>query len=204
MRESEALNPRGSQEIRRHDPDSATSCHGKDGQGSATTENRRSERPTLDGPRYCEGKESLTRHEAGKKKAEMKPATVLLSLCFAISVLAQTPQTQPPQPPPTKRLFIADYIITGVFGSAQTTYGSTVGGAAVVGRNISLEATDGFIKNCPAVTVTSDQDAADYTLRPNKGSSTLYKKNGDVVYVSHAKVKVSNLVKDVCGYIKSH
>jgi hypothetical protein len=130
-------------------------------------------------------------------------------------VLAQTPaasqnptesakQTQPPQPASTKRLFIADYTITGAVGSAQTTYGSTYGSAAVVGRNISLEATDGFIKNCPAVTVTNDKDAADYILRPNKGSSTLYKKNGDVVYVSHAKVKVSNLVKDVCSYIQSH
>jgi len=60
------------------------------------------------------------------------------------------------------------------------------------------------MKNCPVVTVTDDKDAADYILRPNKGSSTLYKKNGDVVYVSHAKVKVSSLVKDVCGYIQSH
>ena len=67
-----------------------------------------------------------------------------------------------------------------------------------------MEATDGFMKRCPAVTVTSDKDAADYILRPNKGSSTLYKKNGDVAYVSHAKVKVSNLVKDVCGYIEAH
>jgi hypothetical protein len=140
--------------------------------------------------------------------------SLLLSFFFATSLFAPRPavsqnpteptkQTQPPPTPPTKRLFIADYIITGVFGSAQTTNGSTVGGAAVVGRNISLEATDGFIKRCPAVTVTSDKDAADYVLRPNKGSSTLYKKNGDVAYVSHAKVKVSNLVKDVCGYIQA-
>jgi hypothetical protein len=145
----------------------------------------------------------------------MKSAALLLSLFFAASLLAQTPtpsqnpseppkQTQPPQSPPTKRLFIADYTITSAFGSAQTTPGSTYGSAEVVGRNISLEATDGFIKNCPAVTVTNDKDAADYILRPNKGSSTLYKKNGDVVYVSHAKMKVSNLVKDVCGYIQSH
>src|SRR6266851_4123047 len=78
-----------------------------------------------------------------------------LLLFLAVSSAAQTPAPQNSEPkksePPTKRLFIADYI-----------------------------------------------------LRPNKGSSTLYKKNGDVVYVSHAKVKVSNLVKDVCGYIQSH
>jgi hypothetical protein len=140
---------------------------------------------------------------------------LLSSLVFAASLKAQAPapsqnpseptkQTQPPATPSTKRLFIADYIITGVFGSAQSSNGSTVGGATVVGRNISLEATDGFMKNCPAVTVTGDKDAADYILRPNKGSSTLYKKNGDVAYVSHAKVKVSNLVKDVCGYIQAH
>jgi hypothetical protein len=148
-------------------------------------------------------------------RQRMKPLSLLISLFFAASLFGQSPvasqnpteptvQTQPPPTPPTKRLFITDYIIAGVFGSAQTTNGSTVGSAAVVGRNISLEATEGFVKSCPAVTVTSDKDAADYTLRPNKGSSTLYKKNGDVAYVSHAKVKVSNLVKDVCGYIKAH
>jgi hypothetical protein len=145
----------------------------------------------------------------------MKSTSLVLSLFFSVSLLAQSPaasqnpteptkQTQPPPTPPTKRLFIADYIITGAVGSSQTTNGSTYGSASVVGRNISLEATDGFIKRCPAVTVTSDKDAADYILRPNKGSSTLYKKNGDVVYVSHARVKVSNLVKDVCGYIQAH
>ena len=145
----------------------------------------------------------------------MKSISFLLSLFFAVSLLAQsaaasqnptepTKQTQPPPTSSTKRLFIADYIITGVVGSAQTANGSTYGGAAAVGRNISLEATDGFIKSCPAVTVTSDKDVADYVLRPNKGSSTLYKKNGDVAYVSHAKVKVSNLVKDVCRYIQTH
>jgi hypothetical protein len=116
---------------------------------------------------------------------------------------AKLPDTPPP--PPTKRLFIADYVISGAVGSALSdAYGNTYGSATAVGRNISLEATDGFMKNCSAVTVTNDRDAADYILRPNKGSSTLYKKNGDVAYVSHAKVKVSNLVKDVCGYIQSH
>lgn len=145
----------------------------------------------------------------------MRSTSLLFSLFFALTILAQSPaasqspteptkQTQPPPTSPTKRLFIADYSINGVVGSAQTTNGSTYGSAAVVGRNISLEATDGFTKNCPAVTVTSDKDAADYILRPNKGSSTLYKKNGDVAYVSHAKVKVSNLVKDVCAYIRAH
>ena len=94
----------------------------------------------------------------------MKSTSLLLSLFVAASSLAQssaasqnptepTKQTQPPPTPHSKRLFIADYIITGAVGSAQTTNGSTYGSAAVVGRNISLEATDGFIKSCPAVTV---------------------------------------------------
>jgi hypothetical protein len=125
---------------------------------------------------------------------------------FSASPMFGSPQqSEAKKPEPTKRLFIADYVINGAVGSAHTdSSGNTYGSAAAVGRNISLEATNGFMKNCPAVTVTNDRDAADYILRPNKGSSTLYKKNGDVVYVSHAKVKVSNLVKDVCGYIQSH
>jgi hypothetical protein len=129
----------------------------------------------------------------------MKLACLMLSTFVAVSALAQTSSTppkpaeaanQPQTPPPTKRLFIADYIISGAVGSAHTdTSGNTYGSAVAVGRNISLEATDGFMKNCPAVTVTNDRDAAVYILRPNKGSSTLYKKDGDVAYVSHAKVE---------------
>jgi hypothetical protein len=133
--------------------------------------------------------------------------TLLLFLAMSSMAQAPTPKKSEPKKPdlPTKRLFIADYVISGVVGSAHTdSSGNAYGSAAGVGRNISLEATDGFMKNCPAVTVTNDRDAADYILRPNKGSSTLYEKNGDVVYVSHAKVKVSNLVKDVCSYIQSH
>ena len=136
-------------------------------------------------------------------------ALSLLS-CSVLMPQAQTPAPQPseskkPEPVVTKRLFIAEYIVGGAVGSSHTdSSGNAYGSAAVVGRNISLEATDGFMKNCPVVTVTNDKDAADYILRPNKGSSTLYTKNGDVIYVSHAKVKVSNLVKDVCGYIQSH
>ena len=41
--------------------------------------------------------------------------------------------------PPTKRLFIAEYVINGVVGSAHTaSSGNTYGSATAVGRNISL------------------------------------------------------------------
>ena len=122
----------------------------------------------------------------------MKLPALVLSLLFAGLTLAQTPAAtqkpaetpKQPEPAPTKRLFIADYVISGAVGSAHSdNYGNTYGSASTVGRNITLEATDGFMKNCPAVTVTNDRDVADYVLRPNKGSSTLYKKNGDVAYV---------------------
>jgi hypothetical protein len=135
------------------------------------------------------------------------PFLVVLSLFINVcaSPMFGSPQKSEAKKPATKRLFIADYVISGAVGSAHTdSSGNTYGSGAAAGRNISLEATDGFMKNCAAVTVTNDSDAADYILRPNKGSSTLYRKNGDVVDVSHAKVMVSNLVKDVGGYIQSH
>jgi|ERR1700730_8158192 len=130
----------------------------------------------------------------------------IMVLAVAVSTAAQTPTPKTDADKPvTKGIFIADYVISGAVGSAHSdAYGNTYGSAAAVGRNISLEATNKFIKSCPAVTVTSDRDGADYVLKPNEGSSTLYKKNGDVVFVSHAKVKVSNLVKDVCEYIQAH
>jgi hypothetical protein len=131
---------------------------------------------------------------------------IVWMMLLAVSAVAQTPAPKTEgDKPTTKRIFIADYVISGAVGSAHSdNYGNTYGSATAVGRNITLEATDKFIKSCPAVTVTNDRDAADYILKPNKGSSTLYKKNGDVVFVSHAKVKVSNLVKDVCEYIQAH
>jgi hypothetical protein len=83
--------------------------------------------------------------------------------------MAQTPAPQNCElkkpDPPTKRLFIADYVINGAVGPAHTdSSGNTYGSAAAVGRNISLKAPDGFMKNCPAVTVTNDRDAAEYIL----------------------------------------
>lgn len=144
-------------------------------------------------------------------ESTMKSALVSLYLfTLAINVLGQSPTTQPepakqPDSPKTKRIFIGPYVIGGVVASTHAdSSGNAYGSAGVVGRNITMEATGEFVKHCPVVTVTNDRGAADFILQPNKGSSTLYKQNGDVVYVSPAKVKVSNLVKDVCGYIQKH
>jgi hypothetical protein len=136
----------------------------------------------------------------------MRATLPAVAALLVVSAFAQTPAPKPePDSHPAKRIFIEPYTIGGAVGSAHSdAYGNTYGSASSTGRNISAEATEGFMKNCPAVTVTNDRDAADYVLKPNKGSSTLYQKNGDAVYVSHAKMKVSNLVKDVCGFIKEH
>jgi hypothetical protein len=55
------------------------------------------------------------------------------------------------------------------------------------------------VKNCSAVTITDNREAADYTLR----NRTLYDRRGDVAYISPANW-LSNVVKDVCEYIRSH
>ena len=84
-----------------------------------------------------------------------------LLCCSVLTPQAQTSQpseSKKPEPVATKRLFIAEYISSGAVGSAHTdSSGNSYGSAAAVGRNISLEATDGFIKNCPVVTVTNDK-----------------------------------------------
>jgi len=119
---------------------------------------------------------------------------LILSLIAAAPALAAS-----------RRIYIEEYLRSGAIASVNcSTPGSCVGVAGASRRNVSLEATKGFTKNCPAVTVTDNRQAADYTLRINPGSSTLYKQDGDVAYISPAKVKVSNLVKDVCDYVKAH
>jgi hypothetical protein len=106
---------------------------------------------------------------------------------------------------PSKRIYIEEYLRSGAVASVScSSPGNCVGTGSGLERNISLEATKGFTKSCPVVTVTDNRDAADYVLKINPGSSTLYKQNGDVAYISPARVRVSNLVKDVCNYVKDH
>jgi hypothetical protein len=126
----------------------------------------------------------------------MKPtiATILIGLGLCMSASAQT-----------TRLFIQEHIKTVVTNNSHCdTYGNCYGGVHEHERNVSAEATKTFMDKCPAVTITNEPSASDYTLAIAKGSSTLYNAKGDAVYASPAKFKVNNLVKDVCGYIEQH
>jgi hypothetical protein len=83
-------------------------------------------------------------------------------------------------------------------------YGNCYGQNTSATRNVSLQVTRELTKTCRAVMVTDSREAADYVLCIAPGASTLYQQNGDVAYVSPARFRVSNLAKDVCGYISSH
>lgn len=120
-------------------------------------------------------------------------ATVLPVVCYA-----QTEQTARP-----KRLYVEERLNTVTGGSAHCdTYGNCYSGQSTRTRDVSLEVTRDIMKRCPNVLVITDnRDAADFDLRISPGSSTLYKHDGDVVYVSPTRFKVSNLAKDVCDFV---
>ncbi len=129
------------------------------------------------------------------------PLQLLLVSILCVPVFAQQNEGTSA---PTKRLYIEEKVKTVAGTSVHCdNYGNCYGHNNTTTRNESLEATHMFMKSCPAVTVTDNREAADFVLRINGGSSTLFKQNGDVAYVSPAKFRVSNLVKDVCGYISS-
>jgi hypothetical protein len=103
-----------------------------------------------------------------------------------------------------KRIFIEERVKTTTGASVHCdASGNCYGSGSMRSRSVSLEVTRDLTKSCPAVTVTNNRDAADYVLRISPGSSSLFKQNGDVAYVSPARFKVSNLAKDVCGYIQA-
>jgi hypothetical protein len=126
------------------------------------------------------------------------PLATMTLTCLAVAFAQNAPT-------PPKRIYIEQYLRSGAIATVNcSSPGNCVGTGSGLERNISLEATKGFTKNCPVVTVTDNRDAADYLLKINLGSSTLYSKNGDVAYISPARVRVANLVKDVCNYVKDH
>jgi S1-C subfamily serine protease len=102
------------------------------------------------------------------------PSKLVAALLANPSLEAQqkTESSTPPATLTSKRLFIA---------------------------HLSSAVTPIVVKNCSAVTITDNREAADYTLRDR----TLYNRRGDVAYISPANW-LSNVVKDVCEFIQSH
>jgi hypothetical protein len=136
---------------------------------------------------------------------------LLLALIVSLPLIIGTPQgqnssqsTSETATPAATRLYIEQRIVNGATGSITCVNGTCNGGSVALSRNLSLQATKEFVKSCPAVTITDNREAADYLLRIDRGDSTLYRRNGDVAYISPAKFKISNLVKDVCTYVRDH
>lgn len=113
---------------------------------------------------------------------------------------------QAAQQPQSKRLYIEEFVNTTTGSSVHCdTKGNCSGNEGTSTRNVSLEVTREVVKQCPTVlTVTDNRDSADYDLRISPGSSTLYRKNGDVAYISPTKYRVSNLAKDVCAFVRKN
>ena len=139
----------------------------------------------------------------GRKRSSihgMKNLALLLVVIGSVICFAQTAQS-----PQIKRIFIEERLKAAAVGSSHCdAYGNCFGSAGTRTRNVSLELTREITKRCPTVlAVTDNHDAADYDLRNSPGSSTLYKQNGDVGYISPTRFRVSNLAKDVCNYVAS-
>ena len=129
---------------------------------------------------------------------------ILTLLCVAVIAGISVVLAQPPAPT-TNRLYIEERVKTTTGASVHCdTYGNCFGHNTSTTRNVSLDVTRDLMKTCRSVIVTDNRKMSDYVLRITPGSSTPYRKNGDVAYVSPARFKVSNLAKDVCRYIESH
>lgn len=98
----------------------------------------------------------------------------------------------------------------GGFGAANGTGG---GGMAAGSSPQTVEVIDDFSKNCPAVTITSNKDNADFIVLFDRDAAAkaktqlakankiaVFKKNGDLFYSGKTMV-VSNAVKDACAAI---
>jgi hypothetical protein len=132
----------------------------------------------------------------------MKRFILALAMLTAALCWAQAPSV----PTTTKRLYIEERIKTVQGTSVHCdNYGNCFGHNTSRERNVSLDVTREVMKQCPSVLIVTDNfDARDFDLRISPGSSTLYRSNGDVAYVSPARFRVSNLAKDVCAYARSN
>jgi hypothetical protein len=124
----------------------------------------------------------------------MRILTVML-LAFAGIAGGQTPA------PKTKTyVYIApkEGAAVNVHCDPAVTNCSASGGSV----DYTLKATEALMKRCPdIITVTSNPNVADFSLHLQTGDSVLYDKAGNAVYVSHARNRLSNFAKDICGYV---
>jgi hypothetical protein len=68
-------------------------------------------------------------------------------------------------------------------------------------RPVIAQVAAGIFKQCSsAITTTDNKPDADLSLMVSPGASTLYNKNGDVLYVSPAHTP-GNAAKDVCNFV---
>jgi hypothetical protein len=76
-------------------------------------------------------------------------------------------------------------------------------------RNVTYSISDrvgaNIMKQCPnIVSITKNEDQADFHLEIKWGGSPLYNRQGDIVYYSPASHKEKNIAKDICNYLKKH
>jgi len=126
----------------------------------------------------------------------MRKSIVLVAMGVSICCAQAVPSPNP------KKIYIEEFVIRNSGAFVNCSSGNCTGVGAVGNRNISLETTREILKHCPTIlTVTDNRAVADYDLRISPGSSTLFKQNGDVAFVSPAKHRPANLAKDVCGFV---
>jgi hypothetical protein len=127
----------------------------------------------------------------------MKHIAIILALTTA--ALAQQPAPEPVrrlQVPVTPKLYIEPRI------AESTEYVRTLFGASAytTSRNISQEVTANIMKRCPGtVIITTNPEAAQFTLAITSGASAILNTDGDVVTTLKAHW-VGTVAKDVCTY----
>jgi hypothetical protein len=68
----------------------------------------------------------------------------------------------------------------------------------------ALEVTRRMQKRCPStITVTENQDTADYKLTISIPTSAFYNAKGDVVHVFRTPLLLKNMAKEVCDFVAS-
>jgi hypothetical protein len=100
----------------------------------------------------------------------------------------------------TRKIFIEQKVGTTANGHCISGDCTARGGTV----DFSLVATDALLKGCPdIISITTDPVSADFSLRLQTGASALIDKSGNVVFVSHARHKLKNFAKDICGYVRT-